>query len=131
MGPLRRVLARRVLPGPGEGPSKETRERGFFVSRLVGTLPDGKGKLFGSVRGAGDPGYSETAKMLSESAVCLAKDGDAIRREGGVLTPASCMGMRLVERLRDAGMTFEVNKAGCRRPSAREDAKAAKSVAKT
>ena len=99
------------MPGAGEGPSKEVRENGFFVMRLVGTLEgagEGKGKLFGTVRGTSDPGYGETAKMLSESAVCLAKDGSAIRKQGGVLTPASCMGMRLVGRLRDAGMTFEV-----------------------
>jgi short subunit dehydrogenase-like uncharacterized protein len=108
VGPFRRVVAQRLLPGPGEGPSKEARDRGFFVSRLVGTLPDGKGKIFGTVRGDSDPGYGETAKMLSESAVCLAKDGDTVRREGGVLTPGSCMGMRLVDRLRAAGMTFEM-----------------------
>lgn len=109
IAPLRRVVADRVLPAPGEGPSKETREHGFFVTRLVGTLPDGARKLRGTVRGTSDPGYGETAKMLSEAAVCLAHDGDVIRREGGVLTPAACMGMRLVQRLRDAGMTFDVN----------------------
>jgi len=110
VAPVRRLVAKR-LPAPGDGPSKEVRDRGFFVSRLVGTLPDGKGKLRGTVRGTSDPGYGETAKMLSESALCLARDGDAIRRQGGVLTPASCMGMRLVERLRDAGMTFDVGDA--------------------
>ena len=47
--------------------------------------------------------------MLGESAVCLAKDDGKTRKEGGILTPASCMGMRLVERLREAGMTFEVS----------------------
>jgi short subunit dehydrogenase-like uncharacterized protein len=52
-----------------------------------------------------DPGYGETAKMLSETAVCLALDG--LTAPGGVLTPASCLGTRLVERLRGAGMTFE------------------------
>jgi short subunit dehydrogenase-like uncharacterized protein len=108
VAPVRRLVAKRLLPAPGEGPSKEVRDSGFFVSRLVGTLPHGKGKLRGTVRGTSDPGYGETAKMLSESAVCLAKDGDAIPRRGGVLTPGSCMGMRLVERLRDAGMTFDV-----------------------
>jgi len=108
VAPVRRLLAKRVLPAPGEGPSKEVRDSGFFVSRLVGTLPGDAGKLRGTVRGTSDPGYGETAKMLSESAVSLAKDGDAIPRRGGVLTPGSCMGMRLVERLRDAGMTFDV-----------------------
>jgi short subunit dehydrogenase-like uncharacterized protein len=44
--------------------------------------------------------------MLAESALCLAQDD--VPSEGGVLTPASCMGLRLVERLRRADMTFEV-----------------------
>jgi short subunit dehydrogenase-like uncharacterized protein len=111
VAPVRRLVASRLAPASGEGPSKATRDGGYFVSRLVGTLPDDKGKLRGTVRGTSDPGYGETAKMLSEAAVCLAKDGGAIRKKGGVLTPASCMGMRLVARLRDAGMTFEVASA--------------------
>jgi short subunit dehydrogenase-like uncharacterized protein len=110
--PVRRLVAGRVLPASGQGPSRETRESGYFVTRLVGTLEDASGgqakKLYATVRGASDPGYGETAKMLSESAVCLALEGEAIRRPGGVLTPASCLGMRLVRRLSEAGMTFEV-----------------------
>ncbi|HEY8088661.1 MAG TPA: saccharopine dehydrogenase NADP-binding domain-containing protein [Polyangiaceae bacterium] len=109
--PVRRALARRVLPASGEGPSRETRERGYFVSRLVGTLEGAKGKVVGEVRGQNDPGYGETSKMLSEAAVCLALDGGRTRSEGGVLTPASCMGMALVERLRAAGMTFTARDA--------------------
>jgi short subunit dehydrogenase-like uncharacterized protein len=105
--PWRRAIAD-MLPVPGEGPSEAARARGYFVSRIVGAT-DGGGKVFGLVRGTGDPGYGQTAKMLTESAVSLAKDGDRIREEGGVLTPAACMGMRLVERLRDAGMRFEAS----------------------
>jgi short subunit dehydrogenase-like uncharacterized protein len=110
VGPLRKLLAKTVLPAPGQGPSKEQRDSGFFVFRFVGLGTTGNGappaKVFGTVRGVGDPGYSETAKMLTESAVCLAVDG-AIGSRGGVLTPAACMGMRLIERLRGVGMTFE------------------------
>ena len=48
--------------------------------------------------------------MFGESAVCLALDRrDGKAKEGGVLTPATAMGMRLVDRLRSAGMTFEVD----------------------
>jgi short subunit dehydrogenase-like uncharacterized protein len=63
-------------------------------------------KLKGKVAAQGDPGYAATARMLSEAALCLAFDANP--PQGGVLTPASSMGMRLVERLRKAGMTFEV-----------------------
>jgi short subunit dehydrogenase-like uncharacterized protein len=106
LGPTRALL-KRMVPAPGEGPSKEVRDAGFFVVKLVG-LADGKSapRLLATVRGQSDPGYGETAKMLGESAVCLAKDDlDAV---GGVLTPASSMGVKLVERLRRAGMGFDV-----------------------
>jgi len=109
LGPIRNVIKRR-LPAPGEGPSKEARDRGFFKVRIVGVgeTKDGGAppKLLGLVAGTSDPGYGETAKMLAESAVCLAKD--PLTAKGGVLTPASCMGMKLVERLRAAGMTWDV-----------------------
>jgi short subunit dehydrogenase-like uncharacterized protein len=104
--PIRRALAARVFPAPGEGPSADARAKGYFSSRAIGEL-EGGGKVFGLVRGASDPGYGETSKMLAESAVCLAKD-DAIRKDGGVLTAGACMGMRLVERLRATGMSWEV-----------------------
>jgi len=45
--------------------------------------------------------------MLAEAAACLATDRTLPTR-GGVLTPASCMGLPLIERLRRAGMTWRV-----------------------
>jgi len=107
---LRRQLERRVLPAPGEGPSAEERERGYFEMKLIGEgTSAGAGrhvKLEGKVAASGDPGYAATARMLSEAALCLAFDD--LPAKGGVLTPATSMGMRLVERLRRGGMTFDV-----------------------
>jgi short subunit dehydrogenase-like uncharacterized protein len=108
--PVRRLLEARVLPKPGEGPSAEQRERGYFVFRFVGEGTSGNTgrvvRLLGKVRGDGDPGYAATSRMLGESALCLAQDD--LPNEGGVLTPASSMGMRLVSRLRGAGIRFDV-----------------------
>jgi short subunit dehydrogenase-like uncharacterized protein len=106
---LRRQLERRVLPAPGTGPSAEQRERGCFELLLLGegqAQAGGRVKLEGRVAAQGDPGYAATSRMLAEAALCLAFD--PLASEGGVLTPASSMGMKLVERLRRAGMTFEV-----------------------
>lgn len=107
-----RRLAARFMPPPGEGPSQQTREQGFFKIRLIGIgeSRDGKPsvKLRGTVAGTSDPGHGETSKMFGESAVCLALDRAKTSNEGGVLTPAAAMGPRLTERLRKAGMTFEV-----------------------
>ena len=59
-----------------------------------------------------DGGYWGTARMLLESGLCLALDGEkcdaAGYQKGGVLTPASAMGMVLVERLRAADIHFDV-----------------------
>ncbi len=107
--PSRKMLEL-FLPSPGEGPSQATRDGGFFVTRHLGTSePDQAGRrqrVLATVRGISDPGYGETAKMLGESALCLARDSIAV--EGGVTTPAVSMGLCLVDRLRAAGMTWNV-----------------------
>jgi short subunit dehydrogenase-like uncharacterized protein len=54
----------------------------------------------------GDPGYGETAKMLSESALCLAFDSLPVT--SGQQTTASAMGVALRRRLQAQGITFEV-----------------------
>jgi short subunit dehydrogenase-like uncharacterized protein len=106
--PIRALLDRTLLPAAGEGPSREARERGYYRIRI-----EGEGATNGTdfamtvrVEDSQDPGYGSTSKMLAESALSLAFDER--RSRGGVLTPASAMGVQLVERLRRAGMTFEV-----------------------
>jgi short subunit dehydrogenase-like uncharacterized protein len=109
--PTRRLLEWTLLPSPGDGPNRDTRERGFFNVTLHGRTRDGAAETSGltaRIRGHSDPGYGETAKMLAQSALCLALDGDALTCPGGVLTPAAAMGAPLLERLRRAGMVFEV-----------------------
>ncbi len=108
--PTRTILERMVLPAPGEGPSREAIESGFFEIHVLAKTESGK-RLRGRIAGTRDPGYGETAKMLGESAMCLAKDGARLDPRFGVLTPATAMGMRLVERLRSAGMTFDIHDA--------------------
>ncbi|MDE0885662.1 MAG: saccharopine dehydrogenase NADP-binding domain-containing protein [Myxococcota bacterium] len=104
LGPLRRVAAGR-LPQPGQGPSKEKREAGYFDLALRGVSDSGR-VLHGRVRGDRDPGYGATSKMLGESALCLARDPLAV--EGGLWTPASALGEALLARLPQAGVSFEL-----------------------
>ena len=54
----------------------------------------------------GDPGYDETAKMLAESAMCLALDDNP--STSGQVTTAQAMGDHLLARLQKAGLRFEV-----------------------
>lgn len=107
VGALRRALAGR-LPGPGEGPSRERQAQGYFDIRLHAAHPSEPAQgLYARVTGDRDPGYGSTAKMLGESAVCLALDPLAVG--GGFWTPAAGLGDALLDRLRaHAGLTFEV-----------------------
>lgn len=90
---------------PGEGPSKEQRESGFYTIDYVGSAPNGDG-LCVSVTGDQDPGYGSTSKMIAEAAICLLQTPNS---GGGCMTAAPAMGARLIERLQaNAGISFEV-----------------------
>jgi short subunit dehydrogenase-like uncharacterized protein len=102
-----RQLLDRVLPDPGEGPSEQARERGFFNIDIHAATSSG-GPLRCEIRAQGDPGYKATAVMLGESALCLALDD--LPDAAGVLTPATAMGRALADRLRAAGHSYEVVK---------------------
>ena len=103
-----RALVKRLLPSPGEGPSKKQREEGYYDIYLYGVHPTDRSKdMIGRVTGDMDPGYGSTSKMLAEAAVCLARD--RVTCDGGFWTPASSMGEMLIKRLTDkAGLTFDV-----------------------
>jgi short subunit dehydrogenase-like uncharacterized protein len=105
--PTRSIL-KRVLPKPGEGPSKEARDKGFFEIELLGIHPNDTSKnIKVRVKGDKDPGYGSTSKMIAESALALAQDDLDVG--GGFWTPASAMGEALLKRLPEgAGVTFEV-----------------------
>lgn len=110
--PARWALEKFVLPEPGEGPTPEQQEKGFFDLRFKGFTGDGR-SLTVKVAGQGDPGYGSTGKMLGEAAVCLALEVDRTAKPGGFWTPATIFGERLIERLQsNAGVTFEVLDTG-------------------
>ena len=102
----RSFLKRFVLPKPGEGPDEHQRETGFFDLRQFGRLPDGA-ILTTRITGDRDPGYGSTSRMLSECAICLAKDD--LDTDGGIWTPAAAMGELLLQRLQtNAGLSFKL-----------------------
>ena len=93
-------------PQPGEGPSKQERETGFYDLLFVGLAAEGR-QVRVAVRGDRDPGYGSTSKMIAECAICLERDMPELA--GGIWTPGAAMGDRLIKRLVDhAGLTFAV-----------------------
>jgi short subunit dehydrogenase-like uncharacterized protein len=89
-------------PKPGEGPSAEERENGFYDVLFIGEMPDGQTVRY-AVKGKYDPGYGSTSRMLAETGIALL----SCDKPGGIGTPGSFLGEALVERLRDhAEMSF-------------------------
>ncbi|HEY0952141.1 saccharopine dehydrogenase family protein [Nocardioides sp.] len=99
--PLRKLLLGRVPQG--EGPDERRRSRSWFTVDLVA---EGDGRTVHARVSGGDPGYDETAKMLAESALCLALDDNP--PTAGQVTTAQAMGEHLLARLQAAGIRFEV-----------------------
>jgi short subunit dehydrogenase-like uncharacterized protein len=96
-------------PKPGEGPSREERESGFYDVLFLGTDASGNTLRVG-VKGDRDPGYGSTSKMITEAAVCLLQD--ATTTPGGIWTTAPAMGDALIARLQaNAGLSFGVEGA--------------------
>lgn len=133
MIPPLRWAAKKYGLQPGQGPSKEERENGFFKFRVVG-VSEAKGGVKPAVvkatlQGKGDGGYKLTSVMVAEAALCLLLDldlgkdkssrtrksrsgmqvGFPMEFEGGVLTPSTSMGYYLVDRLNQNGMSFTLD----------------------
>ena len=89
----------------GEGPSKKERDKSYFNLIFIGESETKKVKT--KISG-GDPGYTETSKMISETALTLLENFKKISLKGGVLTPAATLGNLLIEKLQFKGIKFEV-----------------------
>ena len=106
--PTRMLMARFVVPKPGEGPTPEQQTKGFYDIRFIGHTKTGE-TITTKVTGDRDPGYGSTCKILGEAAVCLALDVTKADKSGGFWTPSSLMGDQLIARLsKYAGLTFTV-----------------------
>ena len=99
--PLRKALLGRIKQG--DGPDESRREKSWFT---VDQVAEGDGRTIHTRVKGGDPGYTETAKMLAESALCLAFDDNP--ETSGSVTTAQAMGDNLMDRLVSSGITFEV-----------------------
>jgi short subunit dehydrogenase-like uncharacterized protein len=101
--PPTRKLLLKAARSPGEGPSDEVRAKSWFKVTFVG---EGGGERVVTEVTGGDPGYDETAKMLAESALCLAFD--ELPESAGQVTTAQAMGDPLLKRLQSAGISFKL-----------------------
>jgi len=96
-----------VVPSPGQGPSEAAMDDGFLKVTAFGKGTQGnvaKTTFYFPT----DPGYRDTARMAVECGLCLALQRDKVAAGGGILTPASCQGSLLIERLVASGSHFDI-----------------------
>lgn len=103
----RRPLGRKVLrllgPKPGEGPSAQVRESGFFKARFFAYSHEAlvsKSEIYFR----GDPGNKATVALICESARCLIFNSDKLPKiPGGFWTSSTALGSTLRQHLISAG----------------------------
>jgi short subunit dehydrogenase-like uncharacterized protein len=100
--PTRKLLAARKPAGTG--PTESERSRAFFQLTFVGK--GGGVRVVTRVSG-GDPGYTETSRMLAAAGLLLAHREAELPVVYGVSTPAVAFGDPLVGALREAGLQIE------------------------
>ena len=105
---ITRSIVAKLVPSPGEGPSEEARAKA--KCRLTFIASNEQNDTAKVEMEFGDPGYTETSKMLSECAVLIALHKEKLNAKSGFQTPASAFGESIVDPLRAAGFTIEVKK---------------------
>ena len=104
-----RKVVKRLAPAPGEGPSDEVINGGYFRCTLLGASRSGHRRRL-DLDFAGDPGNKATVTFLAEAALTLLEDREQLpggAEYGGILTPATALGHPYVMRLQKAGLRFK------------------------
>ncbi|MDR9419423.1 saccharopine dehydrogenase family protein [Gracilimonas sp.] len=101
-----RSILRKIMPAPGEGPSEQEIEHGFFKMHTFAIDSEGTEKSL-KVYYPGDPGNKSTVFFLCESALLLALNPDKFSSGSGFLTPVAAFGNHLVDHLQSRGLNLE------------------------
>merc|ERR1719197_2445268 len=124
MNPLTLGLLEKLITQPGDGADMAAMEEDYFLA-TTGTARGSKGSLVQSLLYFNkDPGYLETARMLVESALCLALEEEAVSQNiaeatavsdaatttpmGGFFAPGFALRTNLLQRLVDTGCHYEL-----------------------
>jgi len=97
---------RAASPGAGKGPSAASLDEVDYRLDLDARSASGR-RATATLRGQGNPGYRSSPNVLVEAALALAQD-DRLPDRYGVLTPATALGLPLLDRFAPAGLELAV-----------------------
>lgn len=96
----------RIIPKPGEGPSRKVMEEGYLTVAGFGVGSKGN-KVETLLYFPKEVGYRDTGRLLAESGLCLSLDQDKLPvKTGGFFTPSTGMGDALLDRMCNTGCMF-------------------------
>ncbi len=105
-GPMAELLLR-FGPKAGTGPKPEDLDS--WTYRLEVRATDTRGATQDVVVDAdGHPGYKSTATMVGEAALALADQTSGVPDGAGFLTPATALGLGVIDRMEAAGVRFSI-----------------------
>merc|ERR1711937_962190 len=124
LNPLTGGLLEKLITQPGDGPNMLAMENDYFLA-ATGTAKGSRGTILQSLLYYDkDPGYLETARMVVESALCLALEEDEVSANigagtqhgvsktpgvvGGFFSPGFALRKNLLKRLVDTGCHYDV-----------------------
>lgn len=108
--PVRRAMAqtaRRLGPKPGEGPDPESLDAWRYRLDIRAECVDGTTADV-AVTAAGHPGYKSTATMVGEAGLVLADASAPVPEVSGFQTPATVLGLEVLDRFEAAGLRMRV-----------------------
>lgn len=104
-------LLRKIGPSASDGPSEKVMDNGFYSVKFKGIAEDGT-QVNGNFSGKGDPNNRATVMFACESALSLALHREELPggpERSGFITPAFALGNVLMQRLKNAGVTIDVD----------------------
>ncbi|MEX0845959.1 MAG: saccharopine dehydrogenase NADP-binding domain-containing protein [Balneolaceae bacterium] len=101
-----RTILKKLMPAPGEGPTEEQIENGYFKMHAIAT-DSTNNRVSLKMSYPGDPGNKTTVFLLCESALCLALSDKSSHLKSGFLTPISALGQDLINRLETQGLHID------------------------
>jgi short subunit dehydrogenase-like uncharacterized protein len=108
--PVRRRLADALLllgPKPGDGPRPDRLDAWSYRLDIRATTAGGRACDV-IVEAVGHPGYKSTATLVGEAALILADRDAPLPARAGLLTPATALGLDVLDRFEHAGARFSV-----------------------
>lgn len=95
-----------IGPAPGDGPKPERLDLWSYSITFHATDNDGNEKT-AAVIGMGQPGYKSTADMIGQVGLLMAAEDKRLPKRSGFLTPATGLGLDVIEEFSKARLMFE------------------------